>query len=202
MINEIQVGRLNGLLHKLLDMKEGAPSPTLASDVFPNIVLESDRPEWKFLAGERLGAGYRYDAAVAGQYSHAGLYNPAGSNVLVIVEQMQLIPTVNGSAYIRLEANYGRRDAVGYCTIRDPRGWGGPTAPQTTAQPFDYTNAVASVGYPLGLWYIAANTLFTYNQPIVLPPGYEVYGVMSAVNQGITAMFSFRERKMERSETR
>ena len=52
--NEIQVGRFNAVLHKLLDMKEGAPAPQLSGDVIPTLVLENDRPEWIFLGAERL----------------------------------------------------------------------------------------------------------------------------------------------------
>jgi len=57
MVNEIQVGRFNGILHKLLAMKEGAPAPTLAPEILAAIVLEADRPEYAFLGGTQLGIG-------------------------------------------------------------------------------------------------------------------------------------------------
>ena len=88
MQNEIQGGRLNSILHKLLNMAEGSPSPTLATDVFPMLALEVDRPEWHFLGGERLGWARWYLGGTAAQYSHVGLRNPAGSGVLLVVDRI------------------------------------------------------------------------------------------------------------------
>lgn len=84
--NDIGVGRYNRLAQRLLQVKAAPPMPTLAGELSASLVLECDRPEWKFLGGERLLQCSQSIAAAAGLPSTARLRNPRISGVLAIVE--------------------------------------------------------------------------------------------------------------------
>jgi hypothetical protein len=200
MLNEIQIGRFNGILHKLLDMKEGAPAPTLATDIFPMLGLEMDRPEWKFLAGENLAAGSRTDAAVAGQTSHVGLQNPAGSGVLVIVEKLILIGASGNEMRVCMQQGT-QADATGYGVKLDTRGWPSATAWTPVATLFDYTNATA-IGTIATVQRIGPELQRIAEYPMILKPGTRCVVRQSAVNLACQVSFVWRERVLSPSETR
>ena len=62
----------------------------MASEIFPMVVLENDRPEWAFLCGNKIASGRNTDGAVAAQFSHVGLHNPAGSGIMAVCEQITI----------------------------------------------------------------------------------------------------------------
>jgi hypothetical protein len=196
MLNEIQVGRINGILHKLLDMKEGAPAPTLATDVFPMLALEVDRPEWKFLAGERLCWMRWTDAAVAGQYSHVGLRNPAGSGVLIITDDIRCFVGSSASVALGIRPNTTVDSAnAGYC--RDSR-----QATQSAVGQATTLTAVAAGMYPMFGSIMATWVTERFPTPVILHPGFELLLQCTTVNISLTAAFSWRERALNPSETR
>ena len=199
MQNEIQVGRFSALLHKLLDMKEGAPSPTLATDIFPVLALQSDAPEWKYLAGERLGSGRWTDGATAGEYSHIGLRNPVGSKTLVVIEQTVItsLVSVGYSFGIRVNAAV---DAANAMRCRDSR-WVDSGGPSTVAQMVEVTQAGAGI-YPQFELRILADTSAIVPVSWVLSAGYELLVHPNSGNQPCTIAFVWSERYLEQSETR
>lgn len=196
MRNEIQVGRYNGVLHKLLGMPEGAPSPTLATDVFPMLALEVDRPEWKFLGGERLCGGRMTDGNVAAQYSHVGLRNPAGSGMLVVVQKILIGFAANGAMYVALRA-ISTADNIYATYTRDSR-WPGLLG---SAKIIDHTTAVAQ-GTPYAYIRGLANTTAQLTDPYVLHPGYDLLVRNAAVNVQVDCSFMWTERGFEPNETR
>jgi hypothetical protein len=195
MQNEIQTGRWNAILHKLLSMKEGAPSPTLATDVFPTVVLESERPEWSYLAGERLCFGRWSDAAVAGNYSAVGLRNPVGSGVLVVCEAIDIFVGATSQWYIGMRSN-STVDAAnpGFC--RDSR-----LATQKAVGEVTERTQVAVPVYPMYKAIVLVSTTAHYREPIILSPGWEIL-CHALANTEIQGNFSWRERALEPSETR
>lgn len=100
-VNEVLSGRYNAILHKLLSMKEGAPAPTLAPEILPVIVLEDDRPEWAFLAGERLLSVSHQQAGGVGLAPFLALTNPVGSGVILVIEQV-IFSVQGGSSSLSL----------------------------------------------------------------------------------------------------
>jgi hypothetical protein len=199
-INEIQQGRYNAVLHKLLDMKEGAPSPTLATDIFPMIALESDRPEWAFLGGENLCAGTRTDAAVAGSVSHVGLSNPRGSGVVVVITKIIVIGA-SGNGYNLCMQRGTQSDAAGYGVKLDTRAWPSATLWTPVAPLFDYTNATA-IGALFGFLRIGPELQRECALNVVLNPGSRMIVRQSAVNAASQCTFFWRERALSPSETR
>jgi len=103
--NEINTGRYGNILSKILGIKDRNPSGEVATEVFPVLALESDRPEWLFLANERLCAAGDSQAAVVGQVSGHSLLAPATSGIIAVVSHVyvstsssgQIIMAVNGS---------------------------------------------------------------------------------------------------------
>lgn len=98
--NEILTGTLSNVLAKRLGMQTGTPAPSLAPEIMPTLSLEVDRPEWHYLAGSTLASGFGNVPATVGNLSTVRLNNPANSNVIIVVEQLQSLCTA--SAEIRL----------------------------------------------------------------------------------------------------
>jgi len=200
LFNEINVGRYNAILHKLLGMKEGAPSPQVSGDVFPVLGLEMDRPEWKFLGGERLAYSGSYLAAVASKYHQTWLWNPPGSGALCVVEHLDA--SVHGSGGLvglrdhNVEPSGASKTAVS-SVARDYRY--GIVA---TSIGFYYQTELALVGTRRLVSSTTASARYDLPGPIVLPPGYGVGFGTEAVNQILSANAFWRERPLEASETR
>lgn len=203
--NEIQTGRLNAILHKLLGITEGAPAPSLAPDVFSMLALEVDRPEWKFLAGERLCCASKYLAAGgAGQYTSFILWNPAGSGILAVVTR--IFNHLGAAATYVVRANATEPSGAGYASaasyrgLRDFRYAPSPTAKPTCLLYYQTTASPAGINV-LGQWRIGAGGEIR-DIDVVLPPGTGLSCENSTVNTEASVGFFWRERALEPSETR
>lgn len=96
--NEILRPGLNSILTKSLGMKEGAPSPILGPEIMPVMVLETERPEWLFLANEfRVATGVTAIGGIGTQNVVLQIRNPAGSNVLAIIERATMSWAANAT---------------------------------------------------------------------------------------------------------
>lgn len=204
MQNEIQVGRFNGVLHKLLAMREGAPSPTLATDIFPTICLEHDRPEWLYLAGASRHQGYTSITGVAAQYSSICLYNPAGSAALIVVEGVHIYPSaavaVREYPMVGYAAALAGWTAVGTRGATDLRlgyGQGVGRIYRVTEVALPLQNAFSQIMGPA-----VSNQNLVLEHPWVLGPdtGYRI--TCPTVNTTLTVSFRWRQRPLEPSETR
>jgi len=200
--NEIQVGRLNGLLHKLLAMKEGSPSPTLAPEIVPAIILENDRPEFHFAAGTTIAMAGGDAGAVVGQVPQILITNPASSGVLTILEHVlliktaatvfaQLLPTSVGSGGQARNVRDSRRPPVVVA------GSHAGIATRVTG-----TNAAVSLITAAGYVMRAEVDTFQTDLEIVLGPGTEILFEGSVGGIGLTMAFRWRERAIEPSEQR
>jgi hypothetical protein len=175
--NEISEGGLNQILNRRLAMEGYSPSPTLAPEVMPGLVLESDRPEWGFLKGEQLlGFSQSLGAGGAGAFGQAWFTNPTGSNTICVIERVSAHTTGN-HAIIRIARSVDAGAIVGTLqnnTWRDTR-WAIPGVLQvrtviTTLPALTYrTLAQATPSFP-------------YDEPIVLGPGTtcHIYGETAA----------------------
>lgn len=201
--NEIQIGRLNSILHKLLDMKEGAPSPSLAPDVFAMIGLEMDRPEWKFLAGERLCSGSKQVAAGgAGTYGNIVLRNPPNSNTLLVVESLQNCESAARALIIAVSSTditgtYSSANA--YRGLRDTR-FGVTANAKPSGQLWSLATAAGTSTNILRQWRPVQHELLPF--PMILAPGDNLSVFDSVANQSDWVAFMWRERVMSTSERR
>lgn len=193
-VNEIQSGRFNAILRKLFSMDVGAPTPSLATDLFPMVAVEVDRPEWSFLGGVRLCAGRWSDAAVGGNYSHVGLRNPAGSGTLIIVRRIQSGFSASSAIRIGWRAN-GTVDASNAMRPIDSR-WG---AAYSTGLLTELTQAAVAV-YPL--YSVQGSAQLVCQVPWILSPGYELFVHCQSTGTAVEASFYWEERRLEASESR
>ena len=198
LLNEIQTGRVNAILHKMFDMKEGAPAPQLSGDVVATIALEQDRPEWEFLGGGRLCAGNTDLAAQAGELGAIALWNPAGSNTLLVLEQVvvgNFSASLINQGWITTALSSGGQHA-----FRDSRS--GIESTSATGQVTYQTAAGVSIQTIVlkhACGSVGINSLLA---PVVISPGFGWSVVDTAANQRHTVNFFWRERQLEPSETR
>lgn len=199
LLNELQVGRYNGILHKLLDMKEGAPSPQLAGDIQPVLVLEADRPEWKYLGGEYLCLGYGRVSAT--NIPHAHLQNDQGAGVLVVLEKFVVSCSAAGEIFggHRDGLVGGGSQAFAEYTFRDSRL--SRAADVTAATVVTYDNAASQLTVPNVYARVLANTPYTFDIPVVLQPG-DGFLVRGPTGATFGVTFVWRERYLEPSELR
>lgn len=201
LFNEIQVGRLNAVLHKLLSMKEGAPAPQLAADIYPVIALESDRPEYKFLGGEK----YCWTSVIltpgVGIYGQVQIWNPAGSGVLAVMEGIDVSVGATATMDVRehnVQITHASQVDVA-ATERDFRsGFTGLAALKCR-----YILHTALSGTLRWRMRCLQNEHRSFTQPIILPPGYGLSVAPAATNLAFTInQFTWRERYFEPSEIR
>lgn len=214
-VNEIQIGRWSGILHKLLSMKEGAPSPVLAPEITPGIILENDRPEWRFLGGDNAAIFYQELGGVAGQSQFAQVVNPITSGVIAIVEQIF-------AGHVVAVATQGTYRIYGFQTapialanqlnvsVQDFRyALGAPTLSVTVPLLGTYVSSAALPASWAGVSQvivapIMAGNLFTPGlfSPIILPPGTAIGIQNTLANSAFTFAFWVRFRQLEQAETR
>lgn len=202
LFNEIQIGRLNGVLHKLLGMKEGAPSPQLSGDIVPALILESDRPEWKFLAGERLCMGGGAGAGVVGELRQFQIHNPADSGVLCVIKQMICTcdtsgPIFWGHADVPYSTLGGAQLADGFRDSRLSRG-----VLDTTCDVFTLTDAAVAIVSIIGRTKILNNLPTVLRFPVILTPGHGFAVAFTVANEPFQTTWEWTERLLEESETR
>jgi len=202
LFNEIQAGRFSALLQKLCSIKGAAPAPQLAGEIIPTLPLEVDRPEWKYLAGERLCWGTATQAAVAGENAHVGLFNLPQSGLLAVTELINIRPAAAASVYMghldTLFSGGGTAQAAhGFRDSRLPRG------PQTsTAVLYTKSNAGSLLTTNLfRVYQLSTNQAgIQLGFPIVLGPGSGFVVVCATVNTELRVSMAWRERKIEQDE--
>jgi hypothetical protein len=200
--NEILAGRLNNALKKFLSMKGPAPSPQIASEFAATLALYWG-VENRFLEEWGRFATTLPVTGGAAQFAAARLRNPAGSNIVVIVEKLTAASTTTDQATWFLSAQAA--DLTTLTTITnvrlDPRG--GKRDPVAQLSTTTNYSAPANSARYRGIY--PANTAYDFiqceNQEITVLPGDALDLAGSGVaNQLIIPSFLWRERILEESE--
>jgi len=152
-------------------------------------------PEWAFLRRERLCAIVRTEGAVAGEFSGAGIVNPAGSGAIVVLEgasadaagvlifQMQTLAEFQAATLATVTKG----------NVRDRR-WV-DLAATTIANVVGGSDAAAGLGLTIEQRRSSGNMTLSFESlPIVLPPGFGVVLMCLTVLTAATFNFSWRER--------
>jgi hypothetical protein len=178
----------------------GSVAPGVAPELFGNLTIENDRPEWEYLKnGGLYSRGVVVSAGGAGTRSSLTLCNPAGSNQLVVVKRLDWA-VASGQARLhvfRLQGvlPFGAQNLFG--VTRDARRQlnGNVSASQSVVVG-DNTLGVAGGN---ALAFLPSTSSF--DQPVVLPPDSALYFAPSADNVAITyCTLSWTERPLNRSE--
>lgn len=196
--NEVQSGRYNRLLQKLLMMKGGAPAPQLGGDIEPGITLESDRPEWGYLAGDMLASCPGLKAADVANLAGVGLANPASSGVLAVTDG---ILVNNENAATRSFNIYQGGLAVGSIARGRPRDfrWTTPTT-KTTASGVGSSIEAVATGQLIGRLTLATGASIYLPLAFIVNPNRQLLIQTDIVNAICSVTFFWRERAQEESE--
>lgn len=193
----ISVPRLNQILARTLGFAGvEAPAEDLSPEISPVLVVESDRPEWKFLSSERY-CGADIGTSNGAGPSYTRLANPSGSGVLCIIEKIVATTTTVGGSAITVRMNRGANRAnAGTGVNRDTRFTMGAAAciPSQSTAPGSGTATEAPT--------VLANSPYCVAScPIILGPGGFVdVGVDGAGATAIEVSYQWRERPIEAYE--
>jgi len=196
--NELLGGEgVNLILSKRFQI-QGAAAPFMASEMFPNITLENDRPEWGFLAGTRIAGSTATLGGTAAENSQVGVRNPAGSNVIIVVTRASLGNAHSAAAALQLRI--GLSPTVDADTLPAPRDtrWGSLNA-NTVGLVFVRSGAL--LGRPL--MQFTSNATFNLHDlqgPWVLGPGGFLLGAQVTVNRAMNASYEWYERAAKPGE--
>jgi hypothetical protein len=216
--NDIQRSGLNDILRRSLTIKgDLPPSPVVGAEIVPVLTLENDRPEYAFLAGERLCHAHLDNIAVAAQFSKTAFENPQGSGLLAVMEGITGEVGTAGNAFFNvyiagpdtpMSAFIGAA-AVGPLTgqARDFR-WARTDTLGTAVAPTSCVTwqLVSATDFAGGIFTDSNVAAFTYADilkrigTLVIPPGWKIGIRPGAVNQGSCVSFVWRERPLEPNE--
>jgi hypothetical protein len=190
-----------------LERKMRSISGAQGSDLFTDvkdldglIVLENDRPEWAKAGGEEImGAGFT-TAAAAANTSAAQMNNPAGSNVLCVVERV--IVGFSAANVARLKMGVGTANLAGGNGLKSARDLRLRDAGSQAVSAALFFQQNSTVGDPSGgqdfaTFRLLAETSYTYEAAIILPPNTSLYVVGVTVNVALSTSFVWRERPID-----
>ncbi len=199
--NEIQVGRYNRFLQKLLQMKGGAPAPQLSSEIMP-ILSFFGGAENRFLEGWQRFAINVSVPAVAAQTGAFRLRNPVGSNVIGVVEK--LLVSNNQAATILVAYQIQNATAAVDLTPTAAPGFFDGRSKIGNNLLSSSANNVAGLGNTMCQVLLNNNTIWEFIwtdiQEFPLAPGDTLQILDSTVNTSFICSVQWRERFLEEAE--
>lgn len=196
--NEILVGRYNRFVQKHFSMKGPASLASISDEMMPIWAFRNGVENLYLEAFDRFGTAVAI-AAVAAQVQGARLRNPAGSNVVVIVEKF----SASASPASQLNWSYGPLStdlstpmSIGQLDSRGRTSTSmivsqGSAASITGGTIIFAQNGLALTNYDL---------IWDANQEIAILPGQMLQVVTNNVNTLLTVGMYWRERFLEDSE--
>lgn len=200
--NEILTGALNQVLARRLGVQTGggAVSPSIAPEIFATLPLEVDRPEWAYLAGERIAGAATGATAQAALNTVIALSNPNGSNVLMVVEFIRSVMGAGSSLafYVVPNTGFSTGTLVGN-NLLDSR-WMATNAAARAAGSLTWTNLGAPPAQS-SFYLQEASTTVDWTRPIILQPSHALVVFANTVNVAISRVaFQWRERALVSGE--
>lgn len=201
-LNVPKATRFNTRITKELSVDGDHPVPVVAPEIQPVIVLEGYRPELLHLQREHRFICTLTLGAVAGEYYYFHLWNPAGSNTMVVVEGFEVCnSSANawmdmGPAVVAMKASLTGRAAYCLDTRLPQNALGRPGIAEPLCGTDPATGGIAAFGR-FGLpQYVSVYRSLDY----VLSPG-AGFGLFDPyVNEAIHGYCIWRERRFENGE--
>lgn len=200
-VNQIQGGRWDTLLRRLLPIKDRSIAPIMASELVGQVVVQEWEPELFALRNEHLAIGQAAGGAVAAEFSHCKLRNPVDSGTLLILEEIWVRTSANlivELAQVSGVATVGFTDQV--TAFRDLRLGGTPLAGTTVGQVSRDTSVALAGGTGTGRFAVLTADSKMLKLVQVLPPNSELIIRGLTVNVALQCTFLWRERGAEPSE--
>lgn len=196
---QIQIARYNNLLGRLLSMAGlEATAADLSPEISPVIVMESDRPEWLFLSGQRrIGFVSSQNAGAAAPVVR--LRNPVGSGVLAVIEKIGgMVEAALMRVNLQIGGDIGDLTTVSPGFQLDSR-YGFAQGGSALICSAEALGAV-SVGNGIEIAFPSANVPYKFLQtPLILAPGSHVDISLSAIG-AFQAIVQWRERELQKYE--
>lgn len=194
-LNNIQGGRWDTFLRRLLPIKEQSIAPVLAPELVGMVVTQEWEPEQYLLREEKLyHAAVAVSAPGAGQNNFINILNPNNSGNLVILEGAFISSATAGVQFqLRMELRNGTEFGI---AGRDTRL--GMTINAATAVPSE-GDAAGIAGVLAQIQQALATTVVQFNMPIVLAPNSGVT-MWADANVQISGGYLWRERAAESAE--
>lgn len=195
--NDLQGGNeANQVLQRRWGIQGAAPAPTMASELFPMIALEVDRPEWHFLGNSRLSWANTILAASPGNFSISMLTNPVGSGVIGVCERLVLGEEAGADRSYDIEVLAAGVIVAPTTTVRgfmrDSRlGW---AAGFRTSMFAGTVLSAALIGDQVLRYRVPANTSREVELDMVMGPGSSLHVIPGAINTNTRVGFVWRER--------
>jgi hypothetical protein len=199
--NEILVGRLNRALQKYTSIKGGPPAAQLASEIGAQINFNQMGADFRYLEGWNRFALLNNPAAVAGINCASRLRNPAGSNVIAVIERCIFNTPAADQPQLQQQQTNADLSVIAFSPQMrlDPRG-----NPQSVL-----INSISAAGLGTGLLqklqgFIPANSFFDFIidtiHELPLLPGDAYQAQSNAANTACNIAWLWRERFLEDSE--
>jgi hypothetical protein len=201
--NEILVGRYNRFLQKLLSMKGGPPAPQLSSEINAGFVLTNGKENRWLEDFNDFGVNFFLVAGGAGNRGVMRLRNPAGSNVIAVLQRITL--SNNDASTIQPNLSFTNTN-LDRSTLNTTSGLGeGRSTRASTCIASSQNNAVVAItGTVFYICTLGPNAnqdvIVTDGHELVLTPGIELNIFIQSTNQAGSCSLLWRERAMEESE--
>ena len=167
----------------------GAFTPRLDETIVPvGVVADATRD----IAADDVPCVWGYTlAGVVAEFGHISLVNPAGSGILIIVDEIR---SSGGAATIALRE--GARDGAThnphFCDSRDWEQGGVPQVP--ISRGMSHTNVAALGNMVVEPFLIAGGADSVIHPRIIIGPNEDITVVTTAVNILLRAVFFYRQR--------
>jgi len=192
---------------QLLRAVAGGPDPNslpAPTEVIATINVGAGRPDWDYPRDTFRFGGYVYEAASGGaSRSHAQLWNPTGSGVICVVEQINMyttdnvmVITIDNATLSTSDGNERATDVrCGFST-----GWAKRPACQIYSQATAQSGDVILRAYPIG----SDGTRYWYREtmPWILMPGSGLNTLPGTDDRLNQTSFYWTERAYDREEVR
>lgn len=195
---DVYLGRFNRWIEKLFNVKGGPTVVDVSHQVMSMLSLDKG-VDHRYLEGWNRFAVVANQPAVAAQFSRFRIRNPAGSNMVAVIEQIFVFEAASDQAFVAWGAVTS--DLANLVTLTftrmDPRG---------NPQPVSIVsiNAQAGGGQPLLQRPVTATAGTDFindpNQEIPNLPGQAVDIQAQVANQPLVTTIMWRERPLESSE--
>jgi len=200
-VNQIQGGRWDTFIRRLLPIKDRSIAPIFASELVGQVVVQEWEPEFYKLRDENLCIGLAAQAGVAAEFTHVKLRNPIGSGNLVVLEEVWFRPAAGVSIEMAQVISVATVGFTNQATaFRDMRAGGLPGVGVTVAQVSIETNVAPLGGTAIARLQPLATDTMRLKLTMVLPPNSEIIFRALTVNVGMQVTFLWRERGAEPSE--
>jgi len=199
-VSKIERGQFSQLLRRYLQMSgQYHVADELSPEISPGFTLESERPEWEFLKGNRLMSCAYSIGPTAGVQSSHRLRNPTGSGVVAIITQVNF--GVEDQAGTRAVVSITRNPDTGDLSSNTP------TISRDTRYAGVNTSALIGSAQTVGLtgdtWFSAIclnDQVIIVPTEFVLTPGNQVQITAIQNNTTLRGAWQWLEKRLDQLE--